>query len=204
MKSCTELGMLAKYIRGSLSKKDMDRLEEHISVCDACLEEFVVANSIMRDKELSEWEPVSKEAALSLLDVLNNKIRHFYEWITALPSELMLTPDFAPVRSDAGSPVDYVYLSKHMGELQTEMYVEKTAHDKVCFHARVFKENLGAKNVRLTFIRDEDAIVSRLLKDDYELFENMLFGSYCLTVRQNAMEKGSYHFEILPEGVGEK
>ncbi len=177
--SCMELDILAMYIKGSLSEQETDRFEEHLSECDVCLEEFVIANKHVRDKDLSEWEPVPEEDALSVLEKVNNKIKKFYKWITALPSELALNPDFALVRSDTLSPTDYVRLGKNMDDLQTDMYVEKTADNKVCIHARVRKENAIAKNVRLTFTGQENSIVSRLLKGDYELFENLSFGSYC-------------------------
>ncbi len=199
--SCMELDVLAMYIKGSLSEQETDRFEEHLSECDVCLEEFVIANKHVRDKDLSEWEPVPEEDALSVLEKVNNKIKKFYKWVTALPSELALNPDFALVRSDTLSPTDYVRLGKNMDDLQTDMYVEKTADNKVCIHARVHKENAIAKNVRLTFTGQENSIVSRLLKGDYELFENLSFGSYRLTVAQNAIEKGNHVFEISEQGI---
>ncbi|MCP4106973.1 MAG: hypothetical protein GY749_15785 [Desulfobacteraceae bacterium] len=84
------------------------------------------------------------------------------------------------------------------------MYIEKTADNKICIHARVRKENTVAKNVRLTLVRQENSIVSRLLKGDYELFENLSFGSYCLTVAQNATEKGTCLFEVSEQGISEE
>ena len=39
-------------------------------------------------------------------------------------------------------------------------------------------------------------MVSRLLKDDYEVFENMSLGAYKLMLMRNIGEKCEYSFEI--------
>ena len=46
-------------------------------------------------------------------------------------------------------------------------------------------------------------MVSRLLKDDYEVFENMSLGPYKLMLMRNAEEKGVYSFEIGDGGIVE-
>ena len=209
MKSrCIEIPVLAKYIEGRLSDKDRDRIEEHLSECDTCLEEFVIANTLLNDHALIECEPVSEKVALSALKSLNipKELKKFYAWITKV-----LVPDsagqsaFATVRkSDAASSVDYISIKKHMNDLQVEMYIEKTEDDKTRIRVRVHKDNISARNVRLTLIGQGGVIVSRFLKEDYVLFEELLFGSYRFVVEQDALEKGEYLFKINEAGLNEE
>ena len=209
MKSrCIEIAVLAKYIEGSLSDKGRDRIEEHLSECDTCLEEFVIANTLLKDHDLIECEPVSEEVALSALKSLSipKKLKKFYAWITkVLVPDSAGQPAFATVRKpDAASSVDYISIKKDMNDLQVEMYIEKTEDDKARIRVRVLKDNISARNVRLTLIRQGGVIVSRLLKKNYVLFEDLPFGSYRFVVEQDALEKGEYLFKINEAGLNEE
>lgn len=209
MKStCMEIDVLAGYIEGRLSDKDRDRIEEHLSECDTCLEELVIADTLLKNHDLIECEPVSEEVALSALKGLNipKELKKFYAWITKV-----LVPDsawqsaFATVRkSDAASSVDYISIKKDMNDLHVEMYIEKTEDDKAMVRVRVHKDNISARNVRLTLIRQGGVIVSRFLKEDYVLFEELPFGSYRFVVEQDALEKGEYLFKINEAGLNEE
>lgn len=55
--SCIDIGMLAAYIGKTISDKEREQMERHLAECDDCRDDFLTANILLNDKELSEWEP---------------------------------------------------------------------------------------------------------------------------------------------------
>ncbi len=206
---CVDEEKIAMHIAGSLSVEEGDRLFEHIAECGACREMFAVANKTVRDGY--EGEPVTEIEAQSILKAINKKMRpsenvgkkigKFFRWITPSP-ETFMNPAYAGIRSDTASSVDFICLNPKVSGLETELSGERISSDRVSIHARVLENERAARNVRLTFEKKGNRrMISRLLKDDYEVFENMSLGAYKLSLMRNAKEKGVYSFEIDDNGI---
>jgi hypothetical protein len=219
MKSlCIDLETLASYIGGTVSDEERDRIEEHLADCEDCRKEFVVASTILNDKELSENEGLSEKESRSMWAKIKEKIAPVLQWTRALCSELTEAPWFsvfepAPAmsrgRSEARQPVvEYVYFSKELNEmLEAEMYIRKTEDEKACMKVRVTEEEELAKNVRLTLKREGKKDVSRPLRDAYVAFDDLMFGDYHLVVIQYGKEsKADYllKFRIDKAGIDEQ
>jgi len=206
MKSpCIEIEMLAGYIGKSLSNKEREQMERHLAECDDCRDDFVTANILLNDKDLSEWEPLSKAGheVKALKDKIAEQAEKFYEWITAPLAELTLQPGFAGVRSQNESSATYIRLTPKIDDLKMEICIEKVSTDKVCIYVKMLKERERAKNIRLKFIREGGGRVSRLLKKESEPFDNLSFGYYRMILVQNSQTKGEFSFEINETGVRE-
>ena len=217
---CIDFDTLVHYITGNLPDKKRDRVMEHISRCDNCLENIASATRIMGDNDLDRWEAMPEKEALVVLEKVNMNLlrsspkqpclkpetvkKKFLEWVRGLTPDFSLQYGFAraPGFSDA-SFTDHICIKKFFGDLRADIFMEK-CDDKFCVQIKVYKDNKMAKNVRATLTREGGGSVSRLASDGYRLFEDLPFGSYQLVLAQKLLNKGSYLFAINKEGIHEK
>ncbi|MCP4683361.1 MAG: zf-HC2 domain-containing protein [Desulfobacterales bacterium] len=206
--SCMDIEQLDAYIRQRLPDEERDRMEEHLSRCDACLEEFVIGTTLLRDVKLSEWDQASEEEARSLLNGLHlpEKLKTFYAWTKRVIPDLVLQPDPAFVRNGENAPArtEYILLNKDFNDLHAEMCLEKIRNSQFSIRTKVLKNTQTVKNVRLTLLREGGAVSSRPLKGLHERFKNLPYGQYRLILAQDAVDKGEYCFKIDDGGLDEK
>lgn len=107
MKSpCFDADTLTRYIDGRLADKEKDVAEAHLAECDACLEEFAMAKTILNEIDLTGFAPgavaQSLTGAKACLAGVRQKIEKFVGWLTDLsPPEWMLGCQASPVRSNS-------------------------------------------------------------------------------------------------------
>ncbi len=206
--SCMDIEQLDAYIRQGLSDEERDRMEEHLSRCDACLEEFVIGTTLLRDTELTEWEHASEDAVLSVLNKFDipEKLKKFHAWTKrVLVPDLVSQPESAFVRNgqNTSARAEYIFLNKDFNDLHTEMCMEKLENSRFSIQTKVLKNTKNAKNVRITLMRTGGAVSSRPLKGFLERFIDLPYGQYRLILAQDAVEKGEYCFKIDDGGLNE-
>ncbi len=201
---------LARYIGGTLSDDQRERTEAHFALCDECRQDFVVASRLINDEESAECQPIPEADARSLWKQFKDNISKACQWTRAYASELIQQSQLewaapALVRGSESPALDYAYLSKNIGDLRTDMFVEKKGDDKVSVKVRVLHENRCAENMRLSLKKKGGRDISRHLRGDYVLFENLSFGTYRLALIQYRMNRTwDYFFEISEAGIDEK
>ncbi len=215
-RSCINSDTLASYFGGSLPDEEKIRIMEHITECRTCLEKFASASSIMKNSSLDEWEPASEETTRSFLSRLNiprpgssrkslrDRMTDCYNRIISPLTAMLRLPEPALVRSGAASSEDEICLSRKVGDLQTEIYVEESESDKSTIKIKVLSGNQDAENISLTLIKDDGRMFARNLRDDVMRFDELPHGSYQFILSQNTCEKGSYIFEVSEKGLHEK
>jgi anti-sigma factor RsiW len=57
-RSCPDEEMFSDYIEGRLNDNDRSKIEEHLSECDTCLQEIVMANDLIRGAGNIKTDPV--------------------------------------------------------------------------------------------------------------------------------------------------
>ncbi len=223
MKShCIDIDTLDAYIHGHLPDKKRDRAEKHLSICDECMEEFVLANILLSDSESDSYEPGPADAARAAFQKIKEKVKHnFSEWVAGMSLPQWLTDGTSPIRfqnrlapvlrsPSTASPTDSIFIRKDMNGLQTEMYVEKADHENARLWMKVLRDNETAENISLTLLKDGKIPFARFLKDGYVLFEKQPFGDYTLMLEGKAakskkwFQTDPYHFEINEAGFYEK
>jgi len=80
------------------------------------------------------------------------------------------------VRDTESPAVDYIYLSRNIDDLQTELFIEKKEVNKISLKFRVLQDNHGAENIRLSLKRKGGRDILRHHRGDYAIFENLTFG----------------------------
>lgn len=204
---CLDGVMLAGYVDGQLTETQRAEVADHMMACDACMETLAMAKTLLNEMDLTAYEaPAAREVVRSVIDRVKKKIDSFYGWASELAPPAWFA-GFAPsaVRSSVSAEPTRaaVLVTRRMGRLQTEMYVQKSRMDAAFMAVKVTTGRKNAQNVCLTLAREGGGLQARYVTRDYEVFENLGFGSYNLIVEQNADEKGSYTFHIDEEGFHE-
>jgi len=212
---CIDVRTIADYMGDRLSEPEREQMEAHLSECDECLEEFVLANAMLNDKELMEYEPGAADIVRTTLEKMGENIkRKVSEWVTALsPPAWHSQYASAMVRSTGTASPDIasMLVRKDINALQAEMYFEKTDSHRADISIKVFKDDEAVKNVGLTLLRDGRLVGGRhfLDRNDCAEFEGQPFGAYSLML-QNFSGAGErtpanpYIFEIDNAGFHEK
>lgn len=209
MKSpCIDADTLTRHIDGRLADGEKEMVETHLAECDACLEEFVMAKTILSEIDLTGYAPGAAEIARTCLADVRQKIGKLVEWLAGLgPPEWMLGYQASPVRSqdsETFAPSDSLFVKKNLGELRAEMFIEKSETDLACMSVKVFAGERAAKNVSLTLKREGGRAMARFLARDYESFDKLCFGTYHLCVEHNSLGKGAWLFKIDGKGFHER
>ncbi len=214
MKSnCIDIGTLDAYMNGQLSDKERRETEEHLLLCDDCMEEALLANILLNDSELTRYEPGPADRVRLAYQGIKEKIRtKLSDWLThaSPPDWLLCNP--SPVRSsaDVSTAIASILVRKDIHDLQTEMYVEKGDDGNARVWIKVLKDDKPAKNISLTLLKDGEVPFARFLSRDYVLFEKQPFGNYSLTLEGKLSETEAwfqtppYHFEMNDAGFYEK
>ncbi len=205
-KSCPDEEIIADYLEDRLSAEDKEAMDAHLSECELCLEELVIAGKAIRDAaELPAVPSGVTEAAVRLvarrtrgvakkgvkesIAAYAEKISDYFRY--SFPWRLQQ----ATIRSSktAAAP-DLVIVRKVFKEIEAEIEIEKTGAEKA--HIRVKVAGREKNGIRVTLKKGEREISSQLLSGGYALFEGIPFGRYEIAFRTNGSELGSYPFEI--------
>jgi hypothetical protein len=204
---CLDVAMLAGYVDGQLTEAEAAEVVAHMLSCDLCMETLAVSKTMLSEMDLTAYDtPAAREVVSAVIDSVKKKLDSFYGWVTELAPPAWFL-GFAPsaVRSSVSAEPTRaaVLVTRRMGPLQAEMYVQKSRMDAAFMAVKVTTGRKNAQNVCLTLAREGGGLQARYVTRDYEVFENLGFGEYHLVVEQNADEKGSYTFYIDEEGFHE-
>lgn len=205
-KSCPGEEMIADYLEDRLSAEDKEAVDAHLSECELCLEELVIAGKAMKDTAEAPAVPLGvTEAAVRLVakqttgaaeKSLKESIATYMEKVSDyVRYSLPWRWQHATIRSaKVESAPDLVVIRKVFKEIEAEIEIEKTGEDKA--HIRVKAGGREKNGMRVTLKKGEREISSQLLSGDHVLFEDISFGRYEIVFSTNGSELGTYTFEI--------
>ncbi len=210
---CPADEILADYLEGRLSEEERSEMEEHLSDCNACLEVFTVANSLIQGEEQFELEPVPAkvtDAAERLLqsedpqvsEPLQEKIEHTLKDLPTKISEFLSPKTWGqlqpqPVRGYKRKVAkDLVILKKAFEDVESEIEIEKVGENKALIRVRLPLDDLTRQKIRVTLKKGDREIASHLAGEAYVLFEDIPFGHYSLTFTRDGLTLGTCLFEI--------
>lgn len=219
-RSCLDEETLAAYVDGLLPQMERTRVEEHLSACDLCLEEFVVAGSYLRGDHGSESVPAPVDLSRAALRLVNRQNDRWYRslWFKAkrfLGDLWQKNPVHYLAGSGTGWQMstvrgvgkagfaDLVHIHRSLDGLEADVEVERTGPRRAQIRVRLTSGNEDSKRlVRVTLDRDGREICSSLLKGGDLVFEDLRFGRYTLIFSRNGKTMDAYPFEIRETGRG--
>jgi hypothetical protein len=218
-KVCPDEELLADYLEGRLSDNERSKMEAHLSDCERCLDEFMVARNLVRGDDRSELDSapstitraavrlIHSQASLSS-DTLQERFKQLIKDLYARMLDFFHLTSWgewhlAPIRgSRRVVSKDLIHLKKTFKDMEAEIEIEKTGKEKTLIRVRSPKDIEQWKSVRVTLIKGEREITSHLLNQGSVLFEDIPFGHYSLTFSRDGVMLGKYLFKIKETRYG--
>ena len=227
--SCLDDKLIAEYMGGVLSKRKKIQVENHIALCDTCLDQMLAIHSVLKDQSLNDWEKVSlsSEKSHCFLKSLNlPEKKQSFSWLVQKKQKQLIIQSYMDVffqwaksilfpKSFSPQPVqifrglddhpekNYIQFNQSFDDLMAYITIYNKGNHSVDIVVAVKKENLIAQNVRLTLMNEQGGIVSQLLKEKNSINDRP-FGIYTLRLDQFGKEKGQFKFEINEDGINEQ
>ena len=220
-RACPTDEMLADYLRGRLAEKEGSEMEKHLSDCTICLEELVMANSLLQGEDLPQLDPVPAqvtETAVRLVQDLDSTVsdslsEKFERAIKTLPTRIS---DFLnhktwaelqtqPIRGSKRIVAkDLVLLKKTFRDIETEIEIEKMGENRAHIRVRLLLADTTNQTIRVTLKKGDREIASHLAGGAQVLFEDIPFGHYSLTFARDGVTLGICQFEIKETNSGRR
>ncbi|NQU15373.1 MAG: zf-HC2 domain-containing protein [Desulfobacteraceae bacterium] len=218
---CPSEEILVDYLECRLSHDERLEIEEHLSGCEICLNEFAVAGNVIRRGDRSGLAPVPPQvvdAAVSLVNgchgmpygPLGERIR---DAVNGVRQRLfacfpLISParwHLSPVRGEERTiPGDIVKILRSFNGVKAEIEIENTGYNKAHIRISLPEGDRQEKGIRATLRRSDRDIISSLMNEDYTLFEDIPFGHYNLVFSRGGERLGAYPFEIKESCNGGK
>lgn len=219
---CPDDELLADYLEGRLSETDRFRVEAHLADCDACLDRFASAGSLLHSGCQLDYDAVPEqvtEAAVRLAKDENllttsvtpsknvkDKVRGVMDTVSEFLSfSPWSTWQLQPVRSRKEETDEgVVVLEKTFRQFKVKIEVEKTGPDR-CTVGIAFPEHVKpVGGVRVTLKQGNREVASYLTHKSSLVFEDLIFDRYSLVFMKKGEAIGSFSFEVTESGCGER
>ncbi|MDM8515833.1 zf-HC2 domain-containing protein [Desulfobacterales bacterium HSG16] len=208
---CLDIETLYHYITGQISSREMEAMEKHLLECDDCLDEFISANALLKEKVSKKEEVAPKILNSHILETIKARLKRFYKWITQPPAAALIAE---PVRSGrASSEPDtsesdtfqkYIKLSRSFDKLHTDILFNISGSEKFSMFINSIDRIENEKKILIILGRPDNRYEARPLKECRAEFQDMPFGTYSLVLEQNGVQTGQIAFEIDGAGLNEK
>ena len=206
---CPNEEMLTSYLEGRLPDNERAKIEEHVSGCESCIEEFVISGSLIRGGDRPELESVPAKVTQTAVHLVNRRgttsfgslsgklKRYVKDLSSSLSDRFGITPygewGLSPIRgSRKVVSKDLIHLKKTFKEMETA----SKAHIRVHLSKEVRDKNF----IRVTLKKAQREISSHPLTTGYALFEDIPFGHYSLNFSKSGEKLGTYRFEVKESG----
>jgi hypothetical protein len=210
-KNCPNDTMLSRFLENQLSDKDKDAVMTHLAQCDQCLEKVAVANRLLQDVDIMQWEnvPISDKKARSVLihaqeqptkvkDIITKRVNTIKNWIkngsnalNGLKDRLQIKDNaqyaFVPVRNDSHDALcdamDIVIKKTELISLQLKLIPQKTNHNTL--QIKVLHMDNSLSHARLYLKHHVGTLIStQSLMIETILFEMLSDGQYLLEIQK--------------------
>jgi len=217
-KKCLRAEEIIDYIEKRLPDRARTRAEKHLSECDECLEEAVMAMGVVRGGDLAEFDPVPAQVTRgaikavkesrqrSLPEELGRFIKKIKVELNRIMHQTLPVQGFSlvPVRGEKTIVSDdLIRIKKSFSGFDAEIEIEKTGEKKACLKVMV-KGKVADNPIRVSLFRSERELFSYLTNGTNALFEDIPFAEYVLTFTRDRSKIGEYLFEIKESRHGRK
>lgn len=217
-KECLRAEEIIDYLKKRLPDRARTRAEKHLSECDKCLEEAIMAMGVVRGGDLAEFDPVPVKVTKGAIKAVRESRQR------SLPEELgrfikktkveinRIMHQTLPIQGLSLAPVrgkktivseDLIRIRKSFPGFDADIEIEKTGQDKARLEVTV-KGKVADDPIRVSLFRNERELSSYLVNGAGALFEDMPFAEYALTFTKDGSKIGEYLFEIKESRHGRK
>jgi hypothetical protein len=214
---CTQEELLVDYLEGRLSERERLKIERHLSECDSCVEEVVIAEKAGDITCSLGFDPAPEQVILRTVELVRELGRKsLFEKISEsartmlekgrtgfMKPWLQMKPDLAPVRgSKTFLAGDMILLRKSFADFEVYIEIEKTSEDLASIVVRLPDADESGDPIRATLMKDGREMSSFLCAGQPATFEEVHFGRYTLVFSRGGMRVGEYTFIIKETSHG--
>jgi hypothetical protein len=218
-RQCANEEVLMDYVEGRLSGRERLKVEGHLSRCDSCVEEMVIAGKLEDAAFSPGLEPVPEEVtegAVRMVRELSRKsfVDRISEYVKPLVGKgrnafmrswLGMSPGLAPVRgSKTVLARDLILLRKFFSDFETHIEIEKTSNSRASILVRLPDLDETENPIRVTLLSGGREMSSLLCVGQPATFEEVAFGRYTLVFSRNGTKVGEYTFIMKETSHGTK
>jgi len=212
-RSCPDVERICDYLEGRLNDNGRSKIEEHLSECETCRQEFIIGKGLVRGGD-SELDPVPDKVTRAALSLVNShalipdspfseKFGRFFSEICSMVIDLFHPAlwrrwGLATIRgSRKVVSEDLVHISRRFRDIETDIEIERVDESRAHIRVKLYGSNGDGGGIRVTLKRGERE-VSSCLPDNrgHVLFEDIPFGRYNLYFTKDRIALGIYPFEI--------
>jgi hypothetical protein len=216
---CPDEETLVDYLEGRLLDPERTGVEEHLSDCDSCLEEFIVTGDLARTAKKIPFNPVPVGVTQAAYDMMNRQpwtssdwigkrvkrsIEGLQEWLSDLFNPVPWKGwRLARIRGSRKEVYkDLIRMRKTFGETEMDIEIEKTGENKALIRVKP-TDNIGHReDIRVTLSKGNREVVSGPLNKGYVVFEDIPFGHYRIISSRDGVILGEYLFKIKETHYG--
>ena len=213
-KKCIEEELLAGYVDGLLSEKEMAKVERHLSDCDTCLQAVIINNTMVKRADLPELrnvpDKVTKKAIQLIrtnekpqLEALKNNIKQSTKGLFTIVSDMVTSfsgpqPNLAAVRGRRKSgPNNKAVIVKSFNGIKAIIEIEKTARGKAHISVGFPESGSQSNGVRVTLKKNDREVSSFLVENTKpDVFEDVPLDHYSLVFLKAGEMLGIYFFQM--------
>jgi len=202
---------LMDYMKGRLPARAQAEVERHLSSCDACLDEILITEEMLRENSMTNLDTVPENLTRGIIKKINDqkdalilsRAISFLQSLLARGSvavaglNLWSKPRLAPVRGIKTIIDDsLIVLKKSFADLDIEIEIDKVKPGKASIKVALATDYQPPKPTRVTLLKSGREVYSDMVRGSQAHFENVSFGHYTLVLTIDGTEKGNYSFEI--------
>lgn len=212
--ACIDEELLACYLENLLSEAEKRKVEEHLSVCDKCLDLFLIMHKVKLQAEVAEPLVLPKKvvqrleavmpggkkglvaAIADLLLTCVNLIKSFLDTLVTID----LSPQTIRGKVAAGTQEGLVFV-RQFGDVKIKLRLERVAKNRYELLLRAFSadDRLITQGLRVSLIQKTRELASNRMEEGEAHFEGIRPGKYKLRVLRNTSIVGELPLSIKGE-----
>jgi hypothetical protein len=232
MSFCLDETIIADYLSGQLSFIRRYQLKRHLASCKKCLDELLILHQMQKAQENENFKhtKMPSHSVNHIVYLINQQLNPKYvPWKSSKSSLKKTFTGFINRVKKFGCPVNHfipamqpipvlrgfskimrtemseqhIDIQKKIDALKVNIFFQRSKDAQVVMEIHVTQDKRPAQNVRLTCIRKNDGLDSRLLKDKV-IFYDCPFDQYTMIISQHDTERGRFVFDINADGIYEQ
>jgi hypothetical protein len=209
---CIKEEHLVNYLEKRLSGPLLEKVERHLSQCDACLDALAIINKLSQDDTMDPLEHVPQrvtdQAVFAVLKskrepipgkIIKNLKKKGSDLKSALYDLICFSPsEYVHVRADKKTTtLKPVTVKKAMADFEVEIEIHNKGDRTAAIRVGVtlLKNGNSDHPVRVTLLEDSRELSSYPLKNPV-VFESIAYGRYTLLFTRKGVKAGEYRFRI--------
>ena len=208
-KGCPDEETIASYVEGLLNQKETKNVEQHLLICNDCLEQVKIISQTMEIKE-EVLQEVPHRIINRILELVNDK-KHLFDVILKFtketieliknPGNLGVDLSFSPAairgKKQASSP-NIIILTKSFKNISFSIEIENIGIGLGEMKIKILDKGPHfEKDLRVSLFDPKRELASHIFEDENIVFKNISSGKYKVKFMHKKREIGEISFNII-------